>query len=71
MSGVERQSLAKDAKIVWIVVNGDIETAWAGDKNFLFGRVNKLVLRPIRPRHGFIFKKGSCRCICSPEESRY
>lgn len=29
-SGEERQSIAKDAKIVLIVVDDDIENAWSG-----------------------------------------
>jgi len=69
MSEVERQSFAKDAKIVWIVVNEDTGTAWSGDKNLLFGHVNKHDL--FDPRHVFIFEKGSRRCTRRPEESRY
>jgi hypothetical protein len=41
-SGVEGQSPAKDAKLISIVVHEDIETAWSGDKNPLFGSINKL-----------------------------
>ena len=69
MSEVERQSFAKGAKIVWIVVNEDIEPAWPRDKSLLFGRINKLSL-PVRPYHVLVFKKGSSRCTCSSEESR-